>query len=94
MIIPGKIAQVREEMIKFAEENPGNKEKIRAETIKRLDDIIDRLPLSKSVIEQEFKQIKSSSFLQKIIQSASQKHELKQRLRRAIADLITDEVMQ
>lgn len=81
-------------MIKFAEDNPGDKEKIRAETIKRLDDIIDKLPLSKQVIEQEFKHIKSSNFLQKIIQSATQKHELKQRLRRAIADLITEEVMQ
>ena len=81
-------------MVKFAEENPSDKEKIRAETIRRLDDIVDRLPLSKTVIEKEYKEIKTSSLLQKIIQSASQKHELKQRLRRAIADLITDEVMQ
>ena len=78
-------------MTKFAQDHPGDKEKIRAETIKRLEDIVEKLPLSKSAIERQEQKLKTSPLLQQIIASTNKK-ELRERIRRALADFIAEEV--
>ena len=47
---PERINEVKQEMIRFAQDHPGDKERIRAEAIKRLEDIVDKLPLRKSLL--------------------------------------------
>lgn len=79
-------------MIKFAQDHPGNKEVIRAEAIKRLEDIVEKLPLRKSVIEAQEHKLKKSSMLQEIVASADKK-QLRERIRRALADFIAEDVV-
>ena len=78
-------------MIRFAQDHPGDKERIRAEAIKRLEDIVDKLPLRKSVIEQQELKLKKSPMLREIVASTD-KRELRERIRRALADFIAEEV--
>lgn len=78
-------------MIRFAQDHPGDKERIRAEAIKRLEDIVDKLPLRKSVIEEQELQLKKSPMLREIVASTD-KRELRERIRRALADFIAEEV--
>ena len=86
-----RITEVKQEMIKFAQDHPGDKERIRVEAIKRLEDIVEKLPLKKSVIEAQEHKIKKSPMLQQIIVSTD-KRELKERIRRALADYIAEDV--
>ena len=78
-------------MIRFAQDHPGDKERIRAEAIKRLEDIVDKLPLRKSVIEEQELKLKKSAMLREIVASTD-KQELRERIRRALADFIAEEV--
>jgi len=78
-------------MIRFAQDHPGDKERIRAEAIKRLEDIVDKLPLRKSVIEEQELKLKKSPMLREIVASTD-KRELRERIRRALADFIAEEV--
>ena len=86
-----RITEVKQEMIKFAQDHPGDKEQIRVEAIKRLEDIVEKLPLKKSVIESQEHKIKKSPMLQQIVVSMD-KRELKERIRRALADYIAEDV--
>lgn len=87
----GRINEVKQEMIRFAQDHPGDKERIRAEAIKRLEDIVDKLPLRKSVIEEQELKLKKSPMLREIVASTD-KRELRERIRRALADFIAEEV--
>lgn len=78
-------------MIRFAQDHPGDKDRIRAEAIKRLEDIVDKLPLRKSVIEEQELKLKKSPMLREIVASTD-KRELRERIRRALADFIAEEV--
>ena len=78
-------------MIRFAQDHPGDKEKIRTEAVKRLEDIVEKLPLRKSAIEAQEQKLKKSPMLQEIITSTN-KRELGERIRRALADFIAEEV--
>lgn len=78
-------------MVKFAQDHPGDKEKIRAEAIKRLEDIVEKLPLKKSVIETQEHKLKKSPMLRQIVASTD-KRELRERIRRALADFIAEDV--
>lgn len=86
-----RINEVKQEMIRFAQDHPGDKERIRAEAIKRLEDIVDKLPLRKSVIEQQELKLKKSPMLREIVASTD-KRRLRERIRRALADFIAEEV--
>lgn len=86
-----RINEVKQEMIRFAQDHPGDKERIRAEAIKRLEDIVDKLPLRKSVIEEQELKLKKSPMLREIVASTD-KRELRKRIRRALADFIAEEV--
>lgn len=86
-----RINEVKQEMIRFAQDHPGDKERIRAEAIKRLEDIVDKLPLRKSVIEEQELKLKKSPMLREIVASTD-KRELRERIRRALADFIAEEV--
>ena len=86
-----RINEVKQEMIRFAQDHPGDKERIRSEAIKRLEDIVDKLPLRKSVIEQQELKLKKSPMLREIVASTD-KRELRERIRRALADFIAEEV--
>lgn len=86
-----RINEVKQEMIRFAQDHPGDKERIRAEAIKRLEDIVDKLPLRKSVIEEQELKLKKSPMLLEIVASTD-KRELRERIRRALADFIAEEV--
>ena len=86
-----RISEVKQEMIRFAQDHPGDKERIRAEAIKRLEDIVDKLPLRKSVIEEQELKLKKSPMLREIVASTD-KRELRERIRRALADFIAEEV--
>lgn len=79
-------------MIKFAQDHPGDKEIIRAEAIKRLEDIVEKLPLRKSVIEAQEHKLKRSPMLLEIVSSADKK-QLRERIRRALADYIAEDVV-
>lgn len=86
-----RIADVKHELVKFAQDHPGDKERIRVEAIKRLEDIVEKLPLKKSVIEAQEHQIKNSLMLQQIV-ALTDKRELKERIRRALADYIAEDI--
>lgn len=90
--VRSRIAQVKQEMINFAQDHPGNKEIIRAEAIKRLEDIVEKLPLRKSVIESQEHKLKKSPMLQEIV-SSTNKRQLRERIRRALADFIAEDVV-
>lgn len=90
-LLSGRISEVKQEMIKFAQDHPGNKELIRAEAIKRLEDIVEKLPLRKSVIETQEHKLKKSPMLLQIVASTN-KRELRERIRRALADFIAEDV--
>ena len=90
-LLSGRIAQVKQEMINFAQDHPGDKEIIRAEAIKRLEDIVEKLPLRKSVIEAQEHKLKKSPLLQDIV-SSTNKRQLRERIRRALADFIAEDV--
>lgn len=79
-------------MTRLARDHPGDKEKVKAEAIKRLDEVVEKLPLPKSQIEREESQIKRSTLLQEIL-GATQKRALKERVRRALAELIAEDVV-
>ena len=78
-------------MIRFAQDHPGDKEIIRTEAIKRLEDIVEKLPLRKSAIEAQESKIKKSPMLLEIVASTD-KRELRERIRRALADFIAEDV--
>lgn len=86
-----RITEVKQEMVKFAQDHPGDKERIRAEAIKRLEDIVEKLPLKKSVIETQEHKLKKSPMLRQIVASTD-KRELRERIRRALADFIAEDV--
>lgn len=86
-----RIADVKHELVKFAQDHPGDKERIRVEAIKRLEDIVEKLPLKKSVIEAQEHQIKNSLMLQQIV-ALTDKRELRERIRRALADYIAEDI--
>ena len=91
MFFPDKIAEVKVEMTKFAEDHPADKEQVRAEAIRRLEEVVDKLPLPKSDIEDENTQLKNSNILQKIVKATKRK-EMRERIRRALAEIIADNV--
>lgn len=91
VMLLGRITEVKQEMIKFAQEHPGDKERIRAEAIKRLEDIVEKLPLRKSAIEAQEHKLKKSPMLQQIVASTN-KRDLRERIRRALADFIAEDV--
>lgn len=78
-------------MTKFAEKHPNDKETVRLEAVRRLEDLVEKLPLPKSEIEEENLLLKKSNILQKIV-SATKRQEMRERVRRALAEIIADEV--
>ena len=79
-------------MSRLSRNHPGDKELVRAEAIKRLDDVIEKLPLQKSQIEIQENQLKKSTLLKEIL-GASEQREFRDRVRRALADLVTENVI-
>ena len=79
-------------MTKFAEQHPNDKERVKIEAIRRLEDVVEKLPLQKSDIEAESLQLKKSNILRKIV-SATQRQEMRERVRRALAEIIADKIV-